>query len=58
MNRYLTSEIKLHKDSQGNYEATHKRQGTLFESEYFDTRTEARREAVRLLKEIKEDNEY
>ena len=56
MNKFLTSDIKLHKDSQGNYEAKHKYQGYLYECEYFDTRAEARNEAVIILKELKEDS--
>ena len=54
-NRFKTSDIKLHKDSQSVYEATHKYQGTLYESEFFETRAEARREAVNVLMEMKSD---
>ena len=56
-NRFLTSDIKLHKDSQGDYYADHKYQGVLIESIYFNTRTEARREAVEVLMDIKEGAE-
>lgn len=58
VNRFKTSDIKLHKDSQGEYTARHGYQGYLYENSYFETRTEARQEAVRLLKELKEEKDY
>jgi len=54
INRYKTSDIRLHKDSQGYYEAKHMFQGVLYESEYFENRNEARQEAVNVLNELKD----
>ena len=51
-NYWKTSDISLHKDSQGAYDAEHTYQGTLFEMEFFNNRREARQEAVKILKEL------
>lgn len=53
---FKTSDIRLHKDSQGFYEASHKYAGRLFDYEYFDTRQNARRAAVDELKHAKEND--
>ena len=54
MNRFKTSDIILHKNSCGEYDARHRFQGQLYETLYFETRTEARRAAVDELKYAKE----
>ena len=56
-NEFRTSDIRLSKDSQGMYEASHKAQGYLYDWSYFDNRTEARRAAVDALKDIKENGQ-
>ncbi len=56
-NRFLTSDIKLSRDSQGYFEAKHRFQGMLFDSVYYATRTEARRAAVEELNYAKETGE-
>ena len=56
-NRYKTSDMKIHKDSQGCYSVDHKFQGTLIDGHYFSSRTECRRAAAGALKEMKEDEE-
>lgn len=53
-NEFLTSEIRLQKDSQGYFTASHKSQGFLFDWTYFETRADARRAAVEELKSLKE----
>jgi hypothetical protein len=54
---FKTSDIRISKDSVGFYEASHKFQGHLYEGVSFASRTDARREAVRLLRE-KQDGSY
>jgi hypothetical protein len=54
INRYKTSDMKIHKDSQGCYSVDHGFQGTLIDGHYFSSRTECRRAAALLLKGIKE----
>jgi len=54
INTFKTSEIKISKDSQDYYTATHPFHGVLVDSTYFASRTEARREAVENLMDIKE----
>jgi hypothetical protein len=56
-NHWLTSDIKLHVDSVGCYDATHAYQGTLIDSDFYPSRAAARREAVKILREMKEDAE-
>ena len=56
-NDYKTSDIRISKDSAGLYDASHKFQGYLYEGAIFASRTEARREAVRLLR-AKQDGSY
>lgn len=53
-NYWKTSDIKIHKDSAGYFEAVHKHAGRLIDWEYFENRTECRRAAVAVLKEKKE----
>ena len=55
-NYYKTSDIKIYKDSQDSYTCEHKYQGTLIDSSWYPSRNEARREAVKILMERKEDN--
>jgi hypothetical protein len=57
INSFKAADIKLHKDSQGAYEAKHKYQGILYESEFFDTKRDARIEAVYVLTCLKDDEE-
>ena len=56
-NFFRTADIRLSKDSQGYYTATHKHQGTLYEDVYYDDRGEARRAAVEDLKYAKENGQ-
>jgi len=56
-NRYKTSDMKIHKDSQGCYSVDHKFQGTLIDGNYYASRTECRQDAAKALKEMKEDDE-
>lgn len=53
-NIYLTKDIKIHTDSQQNRTATHKYHGTLIDGDYYPTVADCRRDAVEVLKEIKE----
>lgn len=55
MNRYKTSDIRIHKDSVGGYEVSHRYQGTLIDWDFFNSRQEARRAGVEILKQMKED---
>ena len=57
INTWKTSDIRLHKDSAGYFTAEHVYQGTLIDSHYFDTRNEARREAVVILREFQAEQE-
>jgi hypothetical protein len=54
MNKHKSTDIRIHKDSVGCYTATHKFQGVLIEDVFYDDRNECRREAVRVLKELKD----
>ena len=54
-NIFRTSDIRISKDSQDYYTATHPHHGTLVDFTWFESRTEARREAVANLKDIKEN---
>ena len=56
-NFWKTSDIKISKDCAGYYDAEHEWAGVLFEGSIFDSRAEARREAVIVLKEMKNDQE-
>ena len=51
-NYWLTSDIKMYRASSGYYDAVHKHQGSLIDSEYYSTRTECRRDAVVILREM------
>ena len=53
-NLFKTSDISIHKDSVGAFTATHKKQGLLIDSDFFDTRQEARKAAVEALREKQE----
>lgn len=53
-NEFKTSDIKVNREADGCYSATHRFQGDLIVSMIYDSRTEARRDAVEVLKEIKE----
>lgn len=55
-NYYLTSDIRLSRDSQGCFSATHKFQGLLIDSNYYDSSKAARQAAVGVLKEKKEES--
>lgn len=54
-NYYKTSDIRIAKDSQGFYEATHRYQGNLYDYTPFNSRTEARRYAVEALREKQQE---
>jgi len=49
-----TSDIKITVDSGGWYDAKHKYAGTLIDGSIFNNRSECRREAVKVLLELKE----
>jgi hypothetical protein len=53
-NYFKTSDIKIWKDSQNCFTATHKFQGHLIDGSFYASRQECRREAVLILKEKKE----
>lgn len=53
MNHWKTSDIKIATDSAGYMTATHKWQGVLIDSEYYESRKLCRRDAVEVLKEAK-----
>jgi len=55
INTYKTSDIRISKDSVGNYTATHLYQGILIDCDYFSNRNEARKAAVEVLKEKEEE---
>ena len=46
INEFKTADIRLSKDSQGMYEASHKMQGYLYDWSYFESRAEARKAAL------------
>tara|TARA_B100000809_G_scaffold1403_1_gene1603 strand:+ start:186 stop:470 length:285 start_codon:yes stop_codon:yes gene_type:complete len=54
-NSWLTSDIKISTDSAGYMDAVHKWQGLLIETGYYESRSECRRDAVKVLKERKEE---
>lgn len=54
MNYFKTSDIRISKDSVGCYTATHKYQGVLIDSNFYNDRNDCRRDAVSVLKEMKE----
>ena len=56
-NYWKTSDIKIIKDSVGCYTATHKYAGTLIDGNFYDSRTDCRREAVEELRYRKEEDE-
>jgi hypothetical protein len=56
-NEFKTADIKIHKDSVGCYTVTHKYQGVLIDGNFYNSRTEARRDAVAVLMQIKTDAE-
>lgn len=53
-NYWKTSDIKVTTDPDGCFSATHRWQGDLVVSMIYKDRNEARREAVKTLKEMKE----
>ena len=53
---WRAADIRLRRDSQGYFEATHPHAGALFESDYFETRAQARSEAVRILRQKQQEN--
>lgn len=55
-NHFKTSDIKISTDSTGMMTATHKFQGTLDDGTYHASRAECRRQAVKTLKEMKEQD--
>jgi hypothetical protein len=55
--KFLTKHIKISTDSVGAMSAVHKYQGTLIDSDFFESRSDCRRAAVETLREIKEDSE-
>ena len=54
-NYWKTSDIKISTDSAGYMTATHKWAGLLIDSAYYESRAECRRDAVEILKDMKED---
>lgn len=56
-NTWLTKDIKLSVGAKDCYDAEHKHAGYLFEMVYFESRKEARRYAVEMLKEKQEQYE-
>jgi len=54
-NYWKTSDIKISTDSAGYMTAEHKWAGLLIDSGYYEDRSECRRDAVEVLKEMKED---
>lgn len=56
INEFKTADIKISTDSAGYMTASHKYQGILIEGGYYTQRDECRREAVIILKDIKEDS--
>ncbi len=52
-NEFKTSDIQISKDSVGCYTATHKFQGVLIDGNFYNDRAECRRDAVKVLSEIK-----
>jgi hypothetical protein len=56
VNHWKTSDIKISTDSAGFMSAEHKWAGLLIDSGYFNSRGECRREAVLVLKEMKEES--
>ena len=54
-NYWLTSDIKIHTDSMGCMTAEHSYAGTLIDADFYESRTDCRREAVKILKEKKEE---
>jgi len=56
-NRYLTSDIKIYRDSSGFFTAEHMCQGILVDSTYHATRAECRRKAVSILNDLKAGSE-
>ena len=54
-NFWKTSDIKITKDREGFFDATHKHAGDLIVTGNFESRKECRQEAVRNLKELKEE---
>ena len=53
-NYFKTLDIKISKDSVGCYTAEHRFQGTLIDGNFYNSRAECRREAVEVLREIKD----
>jgi len=56
-NKWRTADIKIFKDSAGVFDAEHKYAGYLYEALFFETRAEARRFAVEVLREIESNLE-
>tara|TARA_R110000744_G_scaffold3823_1_gene14110 strand:- start:183 stop:458 length:276 start_codon:yes stop_codon:yes gene_type:complete len=54
MNIWKTSDIKISTDSVGCITAEHKYAGKLLDNCFYESRAEARRDAVEVLKEMKE----
>jgi|TARA_R110000772_G_scaffold83556_1_gene176734 hypothetical protein len=55
MNIWKTSDIKIHQDSVGGMTATHRHAGVLIDGNFYENndRSECRRDAVEVLKEMK-----
>jgi hypothetical protein len=53
-NEFKTSDISITKDREGFFNACHKYQGDLIVTGYYSDRAECRRDAVRILQEMKE----
>jgi len=53
-NEFKTADIKISVDREGFFDASHKYQGDLIVTGYYASRKEARQDAVKILKEIKE----
>ena len=54
-NMFKTSDIRIYKDSQSAYTAMHKFQGMLIDGSFYDSRTECRRDAVQVLRDIQNE---
>ena len=58
INYWKTSDIKISTDSGGYMSAEHKWAGVLIDGDIFNSRSQCRREAVLVLKEMKELENY
>jgi hypothetical protein len=57
INYWKTTDIRISKDSVGFYTATHKYAGVLIDGCFYNNRTECRKEAVDILKQLKSEAE-